>query len=83
MKTNIAFARKNVVEPVLEVSRATKATHAHRAEARLASNRARPALIMVWRIHPKRRRLECRWVVERGAAADEGVSCGELWRRAA
>ena len=87
MKTNIAFARKNVVEPVLELSRATKATHAHQAEGRPALKatcaQRRPALIMVWRIHPTRRQLECRWVVERSAAADEGVSCGGLWRRAA
>jgi len=87
MKTNIASSRKNVVEPALELSRATKAMQAHQAEGRPAIKAAcaqrRPALIMVWRIHPTRRRLECRWVVERSAAADEGVSCAGLWRPAA
>ena len=44
---------------------------------------ARARLMMVWRTHPESRRLECRWVTERGTATDEGVSCNDLLRQAA
>jgi hypothetical protein len=43
----------------------------------------RPKLKLIWRTNPANCRLECHWVVEGEAATDEGVSCGQLSRRAA
>jgi hypothetical protein len=87
MKTNIAILRGNVAAPALGASRANN----HEQDARSEKNRdskvsraqARPALQMIWRVHPTSGRLECRWAVDRGALSDEGVSSTTLLRQAA
>jgi hypothetical protein len=85
MKPKIAFLRGNVAPLVPHKGRAPHVTHS-RAEQRAAAptcQQLRPNLKMIWRTNPANRRLECHWAVEGDAAADEGVSCGRLRRRAA
>jgi hypothetical protein len=86
MKPKIAFLRGNVAPLAPQKGRATHVTHSSRAEQRAAAptcQQPRPNLKMIWRTNPANRRLECHWAVEGDAAADEGVSCGRLLRRAA
>jgi hypothetical protein len=86
MKQKIAFLRGNVAPPVPQKGRATNVMHSCRAEQRVAAptcQQLRPNLKIIWRTNPAKRRLECHWVVEGDAATDEGVSCGQLFRRAA
>jgi len=86
MKTNVAYLRSNGASPVLEASRATTVTQVDRAERHPAAPPRTPprsALVMIWRTHPIRGRLECHWVVDGGSATSEGVRCGRSIRRAA
>lgn len=84
---NIVFLRGNVAAPALRRGRANiviqdrRLEHCRCADAPRATNRVVP--IMVWHTNPASNRLECRWVMERSAATDEGVSCSDTLRRAA
>ncbi|WP_315781278.1 MULTISPECIES: hypothetical protein [unclassified Bradyrhizobium] len=84
---NIVFLRGNVAAPALREGRANIITQDRQAElrrdARSPRATSRVVPIMVWRTNPVSNRLECRWVLERGAAADEGVSCSGSLRQAA
>lgn len=84
---NIVFLRGNVAAPALHRGRANIATQDRRAEHRRDAQSPRMANrvvpIMVWHTNPASNRLECCWVVERGAATDEGVSCDNSLRHAA
>ena len=87
MKTNIAFFHGNVASPGLEASRAANVIEIRRVASGPVSastcTPARPVLKMTWRVHPTTGRLECHWGTDGGTAADEGVSCSRLVRRAA
>jgi hypothetical protein len=86
MKAKIAFFRGIVAPLAPQKGRVTHVTHSCQAEQRLAAptfERPRPNLKIIWRTNPANRRLECHWAVEGDAAADEGVSCGRVFRRAA
>ncbi|HMF20991.1 MAG TPA: hypothetical protein VKG24_02540 [Pseudolabrys sp.] len=76
----------NVAAPAIDRGRADSLTQDRRLERYRKAQRevpARATLMMLWRTNPASGRLECRWVAERGAASDEGVSCSGLLRRAA
>lgn len=86
MKQKIAFLRGNVAPLVPQKGRASLVMHNCRAERGAAARtcqQRRSNLKIIWRINPANHRLESHWVVEGDAAADEGVSCGRLLRRAA
>jgi hypothetical protein len=86
MKAKIAFLLGNVASPVLQRGRVTHGMHSCPTERGLTAPKCqppRPKLKIIWRTNPTNRRLECHWVVEGDAATDEGVSCGQLLRRAA
>jgi len=76
MKTNLAIFRGTVAAPALQVSRANELNRPLQSlrNAEPPRVRPRPALFMIWRINATSGRLECRWSLERGAQADEGVS---------
>lgn len=84
---NIVFLRGNVAAPALRRGRANvaiqdcRAEHRRRADASRPTNRVVP--MMVWHTNPKSKRPECRWVTERNATTDEGVSCRDTLHRAA
>lgn len=84
---NIVFLRGNVAAPVFRRGRANivvrdrRAEHRRCTEAPRATNRVVP--IMVWHTNTVSNRPECRWVVERNTATDEGVSCSDALHRAA
>jgi hypothetical protein len=81
MNTNIAPTRGNVAALVLRVGRAKSIT-SNRPSAHPRAP-VRTKLMMIWRTHPASGRLECRWVIERGTATDEGVSGNDLSGQAA
>jgi hypothetical protein len=86
MNTNITRTRGNVAALVLLVGRAKSITSNRRPGGRPSAHPQVPVrtkLMMIWRTHPASGRLECRWVMERGTATDEGVSCNDLLRQAA
>jgi hypothetical protein len=85
MNTNIAPTRGNVAALVLHVGRAKSVTSNRPGGRPSAHPRApvRTKLMMIWRTHPASGRPECRWVIERGTATDEEVSCNDLLRQAA
>ncbi|HBP83702.1 MAG: hypothetical protein ISS15_21720 [Alphaproteobacteria bacterium] len=84
---NIVFLRGNVAAPALHMGQANiviqdrRAEHHRCADAPRAANRVVP--IMIWHTNPVSNRPECRWVMDRSAATDEGVSCSDTLRRAA
>jgi len=86
MKTNIVLLRGNVAAPALQASRASVKQDLRIEKCRdapVSRARSRAALIMIWRVHPTSGRLQCRWVLDRGSATVEGVSCANLARKAA
>jgi hypothetical protein len=87
MKTNVAIFCGTVAAPVLHASRADDLKQTRplqwRRDAEVPRVRPRPALIVIWQTNATSGRLECRWSLDRGAQADEGVSCSRFLRRAA
>jgi hypothetical protein len=85
MKSKITLLRGNVAPPVRQKARATNVLYNPSDERPMAvlCRQTRPKLKLIWRTNPANCRLECHWVVEGEAATDEGVSCGQLSRRAA
>jgi hypothetical protein len=76
----------NVAAPAFDGGRANSLRQHRRFERFRQARREVPAramLRMVWRTHPASGRLECRWVTERGATTDEGVSCNDTLHQAA
>jgi hypothetical protein len=84
---NIVFFLGNVAAPALRKSRAKNFTQdrrfEHHDDAQLRRVVGRVVPVMVWHTNPASNQLECRWVLERGAATDEGVSCNDSLRHAA
>jgi hypothetical protein len=85
MSKNITHFRGNVAAPALRAARAHRYTPHDRVDIRRTQPQVpvRDVLYAVWRTNPASGRLECRWMTERSAATDEGVSCNDLLRRAA
>jgi hypothetical protein len=83
MNSNIVFFFGNVAAPALRRSRAKNFTQNRRRDARVPRVAGRVVPSMVWHTNPASNRLECRWVADRGAATDEGVSCNDSLRHAA
>jgi hypothetical protein len=86
MNKNVTPTRGKVAALVLHVGRAKSITSKRRPGGRPSARPQAPVrtkLMMIWRTHPVSGRLECRWVIERGTATDEGVSCNDLLRQAA
>ena len=76
----------NVAAPAIDRGRADSLTQDRRLERYRKAQRevpARATLMMLWRTNPASGRLECRWVTERGATTDEGVSCNDTLHQAA
>ena len=85
MNTNIVLFRGNVAAPALRQvwANSPKATIVQVSKAAQSPGPGRNVLIAIWRKNLVSGRLECRWITERSAATDEGVSCEDVLRRAA
>ena len=86
MNNNVMLFRGNVAAPAHRDARAKTFKASNKTGIGSGARSLTPArdvLIAVWRTNPASGRPECRWITARNAATDEGVSCDNVFRRAA